>query len=104
MRPLLFDYADDQRIWDWPRQWLLGDDLLVAPVTEPGVTTWPVYLPAGDWTDFLHRRAAHRPDRRRAPCPHRRDTGLPPLVTRGRVIGQQIFGVARHSNAQPPAV
>ena len=24
---------------------MLGDDLLVAPVLEPGVPIWPVYLP-----------------------------------------------------------
>ena len=24
---------------------MLGDDLLVAPVLEPRVDTWPVYLP-----------------------------------------------------------
>jgi 1,3-alpha-isomaltosidase len=40
-------------VWDWPMQWHLGDDLLVAPVTEPGVTTWRVWLPAGEWVDFF---------------------------------------------------
>ena len=53
MRPLCFDHPDDKRIFDWPLQYQLGDDLLVAPVTEPGVTTWPVYLPAGEWEDFF---------------------------------------------------
>ena len=53
MRPLFFDHPDDKRVWDWPRQWQLGDDLLVAPVTEPGVSTWPVWLPSGKWEDFF---------------------------------------------------
>ena len=35
----------------WPAQFLLGDDLLVHPVTEPGATTWTTYLPAGQWID-----------------------------------------------------
>jgi 1,3-alpha-isomaltosidase len=52
MRPLLFDH-DDPQVWDWPFQYHLGDDLLVAPVTEPGVGTWPVFLPAGEWEDFF---------------------------------------------------
>jgi alpha-glucosidase (family GH31 glycosyl hydrolase) len=30
---------------------MLGDDLLVAPVLEPGVDDWEVYLPEGDWVD-----------------------------------------------------
>jgi len=30
---------------------MLGDDLLVAPVTEAGATEWSTYLPAGEWVD-----------------------------------------------------
>lgn len=51
MRPLYFEYPDDEAVWEHPVQWLLGDELLVAPVIEPNVTSWPVYLPAGDWID-----------------------------------------------------
>jgi len=51
MRALWFDWPDDPRVWDFPYQYLLGDGLLVAPVVEPGVEVWPVYLPAGDWVD-----------------------------------------------------
>lgn len=35
----------------WPLQFLCGDDLLVHPVTVPGVTTWRTYLPEGGWVD-----------------------------------------------------
>lgn len=51
MRPLYFDHPHDPRVWDHPLQWMLGDDILVAPVLEPGATTWPTYLPAGTWVD-----------------------------------------------------
>jgi alpha-glucosidase (family GH31 glycosyl hydrolase) len=51
MRGLFFDHADDPRIWDFPGQFMLGDDLLVSPVTTPDVATWSTYLPAGDWVD-----------------------------------------------------
>jgi alpha-glucosidase (family GH31 glycosyl hydrolase) len=51
MRPLFFDHPGDPAVWEHPRQWLLGDDLLVSPVTAPGATTWSTYLPAGRWVD-----------------------------------------------------
>jgi alpha-glucosidase len=52
MRPLVMNYPDDPRVWGLGHQFLWGDDLLVAPVTREGATTWPVYLPAGAWYDF----------------------------------------------------
>ncbi|MEV0713981.1 TIM-barrel domain-containing protein [Asanoa sp. NPDC050611] len=51
MRPLFFDTPADPLVWTRPRQWLLGADLLVHPVTSPGATDWSTYLPAGDWVD-----------------------------------------------------
>jgi alpha-glucosidase (family GH31 glycosyl hydrolase) len=51
MRPLFFDAPDDPQVWQHPLQWMLGDALLVAPVTAEGATTASVYLPPGDWRD-----------------------------------------------------
>ncbi|PZU31787.1 MAG: hypothetical protein DI577_04540 [Microbacterium sp.] len=51
MRPLFFEFPSDERVWTAPTEWMLGDDLLVAPVLEPGVTRMPVYLPEGEWID-----------------------------------------------------
>jgi alpha-glucosidase (family GH31 glycosyl hydrolase) len=51
MRALFFDALDDPDIWSWPYEYFLGDDLLVAPVTEPDVESWQVYLPRGEWID-----------------------------------------------------
>jgi alpha-glucosidase (family GH31 glycosyl hydrolase) len=52
MRPLVLNYPDDPRTWTLDHEYLWGDDLLVAPVTREGATSWPVYLPAGPWFDF----------------------------------------------------
>ncbi|MCU6479513.1 TIM-barrel domain-containing protein [Arthrobacter sp. A2-55] len=51
MRPLYFDNIEDQEVWEHPLQWMLGEDLLVAPVTEEGARTWTAYLPKGEWVD-----------------------------------------------------
>ena len=52
MTGLFFDYADDQEIWNAEYEYMLGRYLLVAPVMEPGATTWKVYLPEGSWIGF----------------------------------------------------
>ncbi|MFI6151911.1 TIM-barrel domain-containing protein [Kitasatospora sp. NPDC051170] len=52
MRPLFFDFPEDEHAWEVDDQFLLGPDLLVAPVYEPGARTRRVYLPSGTrWVD-----------------------------------------------------
>ncbi|GAB3543502.1 alpha-D-xyloside xylohydrolase [Actinopolyspora lacussalsi] len=48
MRPLFVDYPGDERVWDVEDQFLLGPDVLVAPVTEYGARERSVRLPRGD--------------------------------------------------------
>ena len=45
MRPLFLHYPDDPKAYDQSYEYMFGDDLLVAPVLEPGVDNWTVYLP-----------------------------------------------------------
>ncbi|MBX3100174.1 MAG: hypothetical protein KF761_11415 [Salinibacterium sp.] len=51
MRPLYFDHPADPLVWEHPLQWMLGRDLLVAPVLTAGATQWQIYLPEGEWVD-----------------------------------------------------
>lgn len=52
MRPLYFDFPADPAAANLADQFMLGPDLLVAPVTEQGAVSRPVYLPSGaDWVD-----------------------------------------------------
>ncbi|MGP3971306.1 glycoside hydrolase family 31 protein [Streptomyces sp. 6N223] len=52
MRPLFLEFPDDERAWGVAEAYLLGPDLLVAPVLEPWAREREVYLPAGArWTD-----------------------------------------------------
>ena len=50
MRPLFYAY-DEPRAYLETSEYLLGDDLLVAPITENGAVSRQVYLPDDQWVD-----------------------------------------------------
>lgn len=53
MRPLVMDFAHDEKAVAQPYQYMFGNAFLVAPVTAPGITAWNVYLPKGQpWYNF----------------------------------------------------
>ena len=81
MRALCFEVEGDDRIWDFPEQWLLGDDLLVAPVTTEGADTLAVYLPAGEWVDAWTEEPCRGPAVVEAPAPLDR---IPVFITAAR--------------------
>jgi alpha-glucosidase len=52
MRPLLWHYQRDSTAAAVGDQFMLGPDLLVAPVLRQGAVARCVYLPEGEWFDF----------------------------------------------------
>jgi alpha-glucosidase len=52
MRPMFFDYPQDPEAYNLGDQFMLGGQLLVAPVVKAGVRAREVWLPEGIWTDF----------------------------------------------------
>ncbi|MGQ9780591.1 MAG: alpha-xylosidase [Bacillota bacterium] len=55
MRPMLFEFPEDEISLGLDRQYMLGESLLVAPVFNPdGMASY--YLPEGVWTDFWSGR------------------------------------------------
>lgn len=53
MRPLIYEWPNDINAVNCQDEYLLGDDLLVAPLLEENATTRDVYLPDGAWFDFF---------------------------------------------------
>jgi hypothetical protein len=81
-------------------EFMLGADLLVAPVLDPGVTARDILLPPGSWVDAWSgtpftggtRLSAHP-----APCP-----GIPLFVRAenralGTALARSLAGIARGS-------
>jgi alpha-glucosidase (family GH31 glycosyl hydrolase) len=52
MRALPLEYPSDTVCRKYPYEYLFGEALLVAPIMEEGISTWPVYLPKGEWREL----------------------------------------------------
>jgi alpha-glucosidase len=54
-RPLVLNYPQDESTYNLDDEFMIGDDLLVAPVLKPDVVRRLVYLPKGVWYDYWTR-------------------------------------------------
>ena len=52
MRPLVLEYEKDINTHNMNDEFMIGSQLLAAPVVEQGATKRMVYLPAGEWVDY----------------------------------------------------
>ncbi|HSS21604.1 MAG TPA: TIM-barrel domain-containing protein [Pyrinomonadaceae bacterium] len=56
-RPLLLNYQDDPNTYNIDDEFMIGDDLLVAPILKPDLTGRLVYLPPGRWYDYWSNKS-----------------------------------------------
>ena len=99
MRALLLEYPDDTETYKLESEFLLGKELLVAPVVEKGATVKKVYLPQGEWIDFNDGITVY-PGKQWISYPVTINT-MPLFVKRGSVIPeipvQQYIGENKNS-------
>lgn len=62
MRPVALVSPDDPRASRDEFTYLLGEDLLVAPVVEAGARRRQLYMPEGEWIDWWEGRPYRGPD------------------------------------------
>ena len=49
MRPMFFEYPEDEVCYTLGEQYMFGDEILFAPIVNRGQTKKRVYLPQGEW-------------------------------------------------------
>jgi len=84
---LYLDYPGQAAAYDHPGEYLLGPDMLVAPVTTPGnVATTQVWFPPGRWTDWFTGATFSGPSTRTLSVPLSR---MPVFVKAGGIVPLQ---------------
>lgn len=97
LRPLVMDFRTDPAVRAITDQFLFGPALMANPVTSPGVSTRPVYLPATtSWTDFWTGQSYAGGIVLQAPAPVER---MPVYVRAGSIVP---YGPERQYAAQDP--
>jgi alpha-glucosidase len=79
LRHLMLVFPDDHGTWDISDQFMIGDSLLVAPVTEQGASSRSVYFPAGTWYNVWTGEPVEGGQRTTVDAP----IGSPPVYSRG---------------------
>ena len=78
LRPLVYAFPSDEAVRDIEDEFLLGDSLLAAPLTEENAAGRSVYLPAGTWYGFFTGKAYRGGQRHEIAC-----EGRLPVFLRG---------------------
>ncbi|MEQ6375449.1 glycoside hydrolase family 31 protein [Bacillaceae bacterium S4-13-56] len=52
MRPLFLEYPNDVKTYSISDQFMIGDNVIIAPIMTPKTTDRVVYLPKGDWIRY----------------------------------------------------
>ena len=85
MAPLVFDYQHDPNTYREDYHFLIGRELLAAPVMERGESR-EVYLPEGVWINYWTDRRHQGPARVTVDAPLYGRNGLPLFVKSGAII------------------
>lgn len=100
MRPLWYEFPADPQTYLVADQYMLGGDLLVAPVVKEGVRNRGIYLPAGaEWVDWWTGAKLEGGKTHFLPAPLDR---LPLFLRVGSIVPTQ--GVVQHTGEMPSAV
>jgi Glycosyl hydrolases family 31/Domain of unknown function (DUF5110) len=88
-RPMYLGWPGDNRAYHFGSQYMLGDELLVAPVAKAGPTAAKrVWFPAGDWVDIFTGAVHHGSSVQRLSVPLGR---MPVFARAGSIIPRRPY-------------
>lgn len=89
IRPMYYKNLKDKRLYGFDTQFYMGEDIIIAPVTEKGTDRKEVYLPEGEWFSLWTKEQFDGEQTVLCGAPLLKKEGLPIFVRSG---GGIVFG------------
>jgi alpha-glucosidase len=89
IRPLFWEFPSDPRAATVTSEWMFGDALLAAPIVTKGATSQSVYLPPGQWFDYLTGQSYKGAESIDIPADAKTWDDIPLFVRRGSIVATQ---------------
>jgi alpha-glucosidase len=89
LRPLIYEYQNDPNTYTTDNEFLVGRQILVAPVVKEATKAIIIYLPTGNWYDYYNKEIieGHKSIHYDAPL-----EVLPIFIKEGSVIAKKAVG------------
>ena len=102
MRGLFMEYPNDKEAVKIEDQFMLGSEILVAPVLKKGERVKQVYLPSGEWIDFNDKKTSYSGGQK---VPYKAPLNVIPIfVKKGSIIPQMPVMQYIHENKDYPLI
>ena len=89
IRPMFYYDVEDTKLYDLDDQFYIGEDILVAPITEAGAVKRNVYLTAGRWVNLWTKESFNGEQVVECEAPILQKEGLPMFVKVGGGVAYQ---------------
>ncbi|ANC77416.1 glycosyl hydrolase family 31 [Fictibacillus phosphorivorans] len=89
VRPLIFDYPNDQNVKNNVDSWMFGDYMLVSPVVGKQQASKNIYLPSGTWIDYFKGKTYSGNQTISYPVNAETWTDVPLFIKKGAIIPSQ---------------
>jgi len=102
MRGLFMEFPSDKEAVKIEDQFMLGSEILVAPVLKKGERIKQVYLPEGEWIDFNDKKTSYLGGQK---IPYKAPMSVIPIfVKKGSIIPQMPVMQYIHENQDYPLI
>ncbi len=91
VKPLFYDYPDDEKLYNYIDGWFFGDHLIVFPVVDQGVKEKKIYLPEGNWINYFSGKIFEGGREHIILCDNVNYSDVPLFIKAGAVIPSHEF-------------